>query len=309
MRTSMHHLRSSFLFLPLFFSVFPRVHAQLSGPLPAQPVEKSSSALVQQIVSSAVPSAGLDTAAANPDVTEADVRELEEGEGAGEEIFISSAIPEPPMPVELGGNGSLTLTRKDTGEKLTARYRIKDGGYDLEELARLNALLRCSLTGREAEMSIKLIELMDAVEDHFGKRGLVLLSGYRTPLLNSVTPGAAKNSLHVLGWAADVRVPGYSSAAVKKYALKLGSGGVGYYPAKGFVHLDVGRVRYWAVRRIAHKRRAPVRKAPAVAGNTTGKHRRAPSQGTKDQRKSGGRPERSTAGQNASLAKKRPSGT
>ncbi len=147
-----------------------------------------------------------------------------------------------------------TLTRQDTGEKLNARYRNKDGTYNQTELDKVTRLMRCSLTGREMPVPVKLLELLDAVEDRFGKKGLILLSGYRTPKLNGQLPGAAKNSLHMLGWAADIKIPGYSSTAVKKYGLKLGAGGVGYYPTKGFTHLDVGKVRYWVVKKPPRKR-------------------------------------------------------
>ncbi len=197
-----------------------------------------------------------------PEINEEDVTEAEEGEGSGEDIFVDTTTIEPPMPVKLGGNGRLTITRKDTGEKITINYRMKDGGYDLAELAKFNHIARCSLTGAEKTMAIKLVELLDAVEDHFGKRGILLMSGYRSLKLNRMVPGAAEHSLHMLGWAADIRIPGYSSTAVKKYALKLGAGGVGYYPSMGFTHLDVGKIRYWAVKRHVRARKRPHRAAP-----------------------------------------------
>jgi uncharacterized protein YcbK (DUF882 family) len=45
--------------------------------------------------------------------------------------------------------------------------------------------------------------------------------------------------------AVDVRLPGRSLAALRDIALALRLGGVGYYPASDFVHVDVGRVRFW----------------------------------------------------------------
>ena len=35
------------------------------------------------------------------------------------------------------------------------------------------------------------------------------------------------------------------SAALRSAALAVGRGGVGYYPASDFVHVDTGRVRTW----------------------------------------------------------------
>jgi uncharacterized protein YcbK (DUF882 family) len=45
--------------------------------------------------------------------------------------------------------------------------------------------------------------------------------------------------------AIDVRMPGQSLAKMRATALALRQGGVGYYPSSGFVHVDVGRVRFW----------------------------------------------------------------
>ena len=48
------------------------------------------------------------------------------------------------------------------------------------------------------------------------------------------------------GMATDLRVQGVDLAHVRKAALSLGRGGVGYYPRSNFVHVDTGRVRQWA---------------------------------------------------------------
>jgi uncharacterized protein YcbK (DUF882 family) len=45
--------------------------------------------------------------------------------------------------------------------------------------------------------------------------------------------------------AIDIRMPGRALPVVRDAAKALGAGGVGYYPDSNFVHLDVGRVRYW----------------------------------------------------------------
>ena len=226
--------------------------AQGLGPVTAEPLELDSPDLAAQLANIPEYPAGAELF----HVTEEDVRDLEEDE---EYIYISSGLIHAPEAVNLGGNGSLTLTRHDNGEKITARYRRADGTYDGTELKMLDRAMRCSLTGRTVQMSVKLIEALDAIEDKFGRKGLVLLSGYRTPKNNHRTPGAARESLHMLGWAADIRIPGYSSAKVKTYARKLGAGGVGYYPYKGFTHLDVGDKRYWVMRRPPRRKRAPPR--------------------------------------------------
>jgi ABC-type glutathione transport system ATPase component len=57
--------------------------------------------------------------------------------------------------------------------------------------------------------------------------------------------GVAKHSYHILGKAADIRIPKLPLRLLRRIAMHLGKGGVGYYPHSGFVHIDVGPVRYW----------------------------------------------------------------
>jgi uncharacterized protein YcbK (DUF882 family) len=53
------------------------------------------------------------------------------------------------------------------------------------------------------------------------------------------------NSLHLVGKAIDIRIPGRPLSALRSAAMGLKIGGVGYYPKSDFVHVDIGRVRYW----------------------------------------------------------------
>jgi uncharacterized protein YcbK (DUF882 family) len=57
--------------------------------------------------------------------------------------------------------------------------------------------------------------------------------------------GVASGSLHQVGKAIDIRVPGVKLNHLREAARSLELGGVGYYPASDFVHVDTGRVRYW----------------------------------------------------------------
>ena len=196
--------------------------------------------------------------------------EIVEAEKEGDEVFSISEgyIPPAPEPQNFGGNGSITIRRNESKETITVKYRNKDGSYDQEELDKINHIMRCYDDNSERDIAVKLIELLDAIEDHFGKKGITVLSGYRTPEYNRKIKGAAKNSLHILGWAADIRIPGYKSSQISSFARKKYAGGVGYYPYTGFVHVDVGSVRYWqqARRKRKSKKRAAVkRKAPRRA--------------------------------------------
>jgi uncharacterized protein YcbK (DUF882 family) len=164
-------------------------------------------------------------------------------------------LREPP-PINLGGDGKLKIKRKDTGESDIFVYRNADGSYNLSEIKRMSYIMRCSLDGSERKVPIRLIELLDAIADKFGKnREIILLSGYRTKPLNEITPGAARYSLHMLGWASDIRIGGVSTRKVKDFARKLCIGGVGYYPRYNYVHLDIGKPRYWERYQYSKKKR------------------------------------------------------
>jgi hypothetical protein len=56
----------------------------------------------------------------------------------------------------------------------------------------------------------------------------------------------ARDSQHTHGHAVDFRLPGVSTERLRDWARRRRLGGVGYYQNDGFVHVDVGPVRYWA---------------------------------------------------------------
>jgi uncharacterized protein YcbK (DUF882 family) len=77
----------------------------------------------------------------------------------------------------------------------------------------------------------------------------IVISGYRSPRTNAMlherSSGVAQHSLHMEGRAIDVRVIGIDCADLAARALDLKRGGVGYYRASDFVHLDTGAFRTW----------------------------------------------------------------
>ena len=78
-----------------------------------------------------------------------------------------------------------------------------------------------------------------------------MICGYRTPKTNeflrtrSAHSEVAQHSLHMQAEAIDIRLPGIPTSELRDAALRLHRGGVGYYCASNFVHVDVGRVRRW----------------------------------------------------------------
>lgn len=146
------------------------------------------------------------------------------------------------------GDGVISLLNTHNGEFETIRYKADNGSYLADGIEKINALLRCRLTGREANMSLRLVELLDHIEDHFKASRIEIISGYRSPELNAalrrVSRRVARNSLHMEGMATDIRIPNVNLRELRDYAKNLHSGGVGYYPGN-FVHIDIGKVRYW----------------------------------------------------------------
>ena len=57
--------------------------------------------------------------------------------------------------------------------------------------------------------------------------------------------GVAKKSLHLLGQAADISMPGRTVNQVARAAAKCAGGGVGKYSGSQFVHIDCGEIRVW----------------------------------------------------------------
>ncbi len=76
-----------------------------------------------------------------------------------------------------------------------------------------------------------------------GSGRVEILSGYRTPVTNAALPGAARDSFHMYGRAADIRADALTPPQTASLMQALGVGGVGRYP--GFTHIDSGPPRTW----------------------------------------------------------------
>ena len=143
----------------------------------------------------------------------------------------------------------LSLYNKYTGEQLNIRY-FTQGRYLPEALERISYILRDQRTGQVKPIDPRLCDLLHTVYQKIQPNvPFQILSGYRSPSTNEVLrrrrSGVAKNSLHIYGKAVDLRLPGFRTSILRRTAAAMKKGGVGYYPGSGFVHLDVGEVRYW----------------------------------------------------------------
>ena len=107
-------------------------------------------------------------------------------------------------------------------------------------------------TGDRAEIDPQLLDLIYDVRESLDSDGTYqIISAYRSPRTNemlrgrSASSGVARKSQHLLGKAIDVRLEGVNTVELRDAAIRMQRGGVGYYEASDFVHMDTGRVRRW----------------------------------------------------------------
>jgi uncharacterized protein YcbK (DUF882 family) len=159
--------------------------------------------------------------------------------------FAGPSFPQWPGPYDVR---QIWLTRPETRESGVFRYF--DGlSVLLEPYAGACRILRDVRADVIGEMDMRLLDLIFCIQKWLVDYGIDLplhiLSGLRTARTNSRTEGAARNSEHLYARAADIRIPGIPSDYLAQLAALLQAGGVGIYLDKGFVHIDVGRLRRW----------------------------------------------------------------
>jgi uncharacterized protein YcbK (DUF882 family) len=144
----------------------------------------------------------------------------------------------------------LHLYHLHTGESVEITYRI-GSEYQPDGVARLNQFLRDHRTGDVKNYDPREFDLLHDLMVKLGHPdGLIdIVCGYRTPWSNNYLRehghGVALHSQHMEAKAIDIRIPGVATSQVRDAALAMQRGGVGYYAASNFVHVDVGRVRRW----------------------------------------------------------------
>ncbi len=140
-----------------------------------------------------------------------------------------------------------------TNEKAEIVYK-KNGRYIQSGLDKINRFLRDWRRNESTKMDPRLLDTVWEVYRASGSRSYItVISAYRSPATNSMlrgrsrSSGVAKSSQHMLGKAMDFYLPDVKLSKLRELGLKMGAGGVGYYPKSGspFVHLDVGNVRHW----------------------------------------------------------------
>ncbi|WP_413734461.1 DUF882 domain-containing protein [Sodalis sp. RH21] len=143
----------------------------------------------------------------------------------------------------------LSLNNLNTGETLKAEF-FNGKGYNSEELSRLNHFFRDYRANKVTSIDPRLFDHIYRLQMMLDtNKPVQLISGYRSRDTNNElrahSSGVAKHSYHTLGKAMDFHIEGLQLSNIRKAALKLRMGGVGYYPSSNFVHIDTGPVRTW----------------------------------------------------------------
>ena len=144
---------------------------------------------------------------------------------------------------------TLKLYNIHTGESLQATFWA-DGQFVDDEVQQIDLLMRDHRANQAMAMQRRLYEKLYHLQNLFGsKEPLYVVSAYRAPKTNADlrrhSGGVAEGSMHMQGKAIDIRIPGVSHRHLHKAAVAMRSGGVGYYPKSGFIHIDTGRRRHW----------------------------------------------------------------
>jgi uncharacterized protein YcbK (DUF882 family) len=151
---------------------------------------------------------------------------------------------------------TIAVTRPQSGEKTRVLY-WRDGEIIDSAYQELCHLLR-DVNGKEtAPIDPKLLETLWGTQAFVARYGIEspveILSGYRTPASNKrlIEQGvpAARQSLHMEGKAADIRIANLNAEVLGELVKSFQQGGVGFYyrdgPRGGWIHADTGLKRSW----------------------------------------------------------------
>jgi len=136
----------------------------------------------------------------------------------------------------LRGGGDIRRIRMysgRTGERIDMVYWI-DGDYIKDAVKEINYFMRDWRVDQVKSMDLRTVDIMAAAHNLMDvNEPYMLLSGYRSPqtnaMLRSRSRGVARNSLHMQGQAADLRLASRSVSQMANAAIACRAGGVGKY--------------------------------------------------------------------------------
>lgn len=180
--------------------------------------------------------------------------------GAAPASNLPTAAPqvEPAAPLRLGQipadfwlrPRSLRLQRHRLKDAVNVVY-WRDGQLVPEGYWQACSLMRDTHANVMTTMDPTLFDILCGVQGYYDAwkwpHPIVVTSGFRTAKTNNglASEGAAKNSMHLYGRAGDLFLQGIPPRDIASLGVHLAQGGVGFYPTRGFTHLDTGRLRVW----------------------------------------------------------------
>jgi hypothetical protein len=97
-------------------------------------------------------------------------------------------------------------------------------------------------------IAVRLIALLDYLQDRLNGGTIRIVSGYRSPTYNEGLRRqgglVARTSMHLEGMAADITMEGVDGKRLWEFVRGLDCCGAGYYHTR-MVHIDVGPSRFW----------------------------------------------------------------
>jgi uncharacterized protein YcbK (DUF882 family) len=149
----------------------------------------------------------------------------------------------------VSGARRLSFYSLNTQEKLSTVF-WQDGRLVPAALAEIDHHLRDFRTGDVRPIDPALLDLLHRLSGVMRyEEPIHVISGYRSAKTNAMlarrSNRVAKSSYHLRGMAIDIRLPKRGLGEVRRAAIQLARGGVGFYPGSDFVHVDTGPVRSW----------------------------------------------------------------
>ena len=148
-----------------------------------------------------------------------------------------------------GNIRSINMISRRTGERFKGIYCI-DNEYIPEVLDEISYVMRDWRRNEVKSIDRRTIDIIAASHNILNTdEPYTLLSGYRSAKTNAMlrrrSRSVARDSLHISGQAADIRLSSRSVKQISKAAAKCNGGGVGRYYRSNFVHMDCGPIRRW----------------------------------------------------------------
>ena len=150
---------------------------------------------------------------------------------------------------QTSGARRLAFLNTHTGDRFSEAY-WENGAYVPGAMAEIKHVMRDHRSNETHDIDPRMLDQLHQLNGLVGAAApYQIISGYRSPATNAMlhenSDGVATHSLHMEGRAIDIRMQGVELARLRDAARSMNAGGVGYYQASDFIHVDSGRVRRW----------------------------------------------------------------